>query len=150
MTAAKCSAKRQNGTACKNAPIHGGNVCRMHGGGAPQVKRKAEERIRDAADPAAAKIVQLMQNPKVPYVVQLAAARDLLDRAGISRNQTIGVEIRKFEGLVESGALLIDLPEPAALLPGRSGEKEVGIEDEAEWTARVEQPVKTKRRRRTE
>ena len=32
---------------CRNNPILGGAVCRKHGGGAPQVKAKAEQRVRD-------------------------------------------------------------------------------------------------------
>jgi len=32
---------------CKNAKIKGGVVCPAHGGSAPQVKRKAKERIRE-------------------------------------------------------------------------------------------------------
>lgn len=30
---------------CRNTPVRGTNVCRMHGGSAPQVKAKAEERV---------------------------------------------------------------------------------------------------------
>lgn len=32
---------------CKKAAIRGGAVCQTHGGGAPQVKAKAQERIRE-------------------------------------------------------------------------------------------------------
>ncbi|MGH9345059.1 MAG: terminase small subunit [Terriglobia bacterium] len=42
----KCSAKsKQSGARCKQPAIAGGTVCRWHGGAAPQVKRKAEERL---------------------------------------------------------------------------------------------------------
>lgn len=68
---------------------------------------KAEERIRDAADPAAAKLVELMQDKKVPHAVQLAAARDLLDRAGIGRGQAIEIKIDKWEQNL--GGLVVDL-----------------------------------------
>lgn len=44
--ARKCSAKsKQSGNRCKQPAIPGGKVCRYHGGAAPQVKRKAEERL---------------------------------------------------------------------------------------------------------
>lgn len=41
----KCSARRSNGQPCNNPPIKGATVCRVHGGSAPQVKRKAEKRV---------------------------------------------------------------------------------------------------------
>lgn len=37
----------RTGQPCKNRPIIGGTVCKFHGGGSPQVKRKAAERIHD-------------------------------------------------------------------------------------------------------
>lgn len=44
-----CKAKSARGTRpCKKAPILGGVVCDRHGGRAPQVKAKAQERIREA------------------------------------------------------------------------------------------------------
>ena len=36
---------------CKRGSIPGGTVCHKHGGSAPQVKRKAEERLADLIDP---------------------------------------------------------------------------------------------------
>lgn len=47
-----CSAKSaRTGQPCKHWAIHGGAVCRTHGGAAPQVKRKAAERLADLIDP---------------------------------------------------------------------------------------------------
>lgn len=43
--ARKCRAHRKDGEPCGNYAIAGGRVCRMHGGSAPQVRRKARERI---------------------------------------------------------------------------------------------------------
>lgn len=37
----------RTGKPCKNQPIIGGTVCKFHGGGSPQVKRKAAERLRE-------------------------------------------------------------------------------------------------------
>lgn len=42
---------KRTGARCKRVAILGGYVCRMHGGGAPQVKRMAAERIADLIDP---------------------------------------------------------------------------------------------------
>lgn len=38
---AGCAGHRRDGAPCGSAPIRGGRVCRMHGGSAPQVRRKA-------------------------------------------------------------------------------------------------------------
>jgi hypothetical protein len=45
-SAPKCSAKsKTSGKRCAQPAIPGGSVCRFHGGAAPQVKRKAAERL---------------------------------------------------------------------------------------------------------
>lgn len=44
----KCRANRSNGEPCGNYPIHGADVCRKHGGAAPQVQAKAAERLVEA------------------------------------------------------------------------------------------------------
>ena len=50
--ARRCKAKAKHSRQqCKRRPIIGGEVCVMHGGGAPQVKRKAAERLADLIDP---------------------------------------------------------------------------------------------------
>lgn len=47
----RCTAhsKSRDGGQCGNWAIHGGTVCRYHGGAAPRVKAKAAERLIDAA-----------------------------------------------------------------------------------------------------
>lgn len=48
----KCKARSsRTGKPCQHAPINGGMVCVAHGGRAPQVKRKAAERLADLIDP---------------------------------------------------------------------------------------------------
>ncbi len=81
----RCTAHRKNGDRCKLAAIKGGNVCRNHGGAAPQVKRKAIERLLEAADPAAAELVKLALHGKSDQV-KLNAIRDLLDRAQVGKS----------------------------------------------------------------
>src|SRR3989304_6396929 len=46
----RCKAKSKHGP-CKASAIKGGMVCGMHGGRAPQVRRKAAERLADLIDP---------------------------------------------------------------------------------------------------
>lgn len=43
----RCSATSRSGKQCAKPPIVGGMVCRMHGGGAPQVQAKAAQRVKD-------------------------------------------------------------------------------------------------------
>jgi hypothetical protein len=88
-----CKARRRNGEPCKNPPMNGSSVCRMHGGAAPQVRRRAQQRILEASDKAAYRLVQMMQDKTIPPAVQLAAARDLLDRANVVGTQQVNVEV---------------------------------------------------------
>lgn len=76
----RCTAHKKNKERCKKAAIIGGTVCGTHGGSAPQVKNKARQRIMEAADPAAAVMVELMASDDER--IRHAAAKDLLDRAG--------------------------------------------------------------------
>lgn len=43
----KCTANRTDGEPCQAWAVKGTNVCQAHGGSAPQVKKKAQERIDD-------------------------------------------------------------------------------------------------------
>src|SRR3990167_1090139 len=47
----RCTAKNRAGQRCQKAAMLRGTVCRNHGGAAPQVKRKAAERLIDLIDP---------------------------------------------------------------------------------------------------
>jgi hypothetical protein len=50
--ARRCTAtSKRSGKRCQGAPIHGGTVCWKHGGAAPQVRRRAAERLADLIDP---------------------------------------------------------------------------------------------------
>lgn len=40
-----CTARNRRGQPCKNRPVRGATVCSTHGGSAPQVRRKAAERV---------------------------------------------------------------------------------------------------------
>lgn len=106
---AYCTARRRSGEPCRNAPMLGSNVCRMHGGAAPQVKRAAQMRILQASDKAAVRLIEMMQDKTIPPAVQLAAARDLLDRAGLIGKQEIELDIRlsRFEQIASD--ILVDV-----------------------------------------
>lgn len=98
----------------------GSNVCRMHGGAAPQVRRAAQIRILQASDKAAARLVEMMQDKTIPPAIQLAAARDLLDRAGLVGKQEIELDVRlqKFEQVALDILVDVDGVEPLDALGG--------------------------------
>lgn len=75
----QCKATNRKGTRCGKAPIRGGTVCRMHGGAAPQVKLKAEARLRALEMPAIDRIGKLIEQDEFPSVAY-QASRDVLDR----------------------------------------------------------------------
>lgn len=80
----QCSAtSKQSGARCKRHAIVGGSVCKMHGGGAPQTRARAQERIAQAFDPALAYLLRASRQKEI-NAAGVQAARDLLDRAGFA------------------------------------------------------------------
>lgn len=84
----RCTARRTNGEPCKCRPIAGATVCRAHGGAAPQVREAARRRLLELVDPALATIHRSLTRKykpgEHPTAVELAAAREILNRAAIS------------------------------------------------------------------
>lgn len=77
---ARCTAKsKRSGVQCKRRPIPGGTVCVMHGGGAPQVKAKAMDRLLAIQFPAIARLAELVEQKEYPSTA-MAAVKDVLDR----------------------------------------------------------------------
>lgn len=92
---ARCSAKsKQSGERCKRAAIVGGAVCHVHGGARRATREAARLRLLAAADPAAAKLVRLLDSDD--EAAQHRAAVAVLDRAGLGR--TDHVELSGPEG----------------------------------------------------
>lgn len=60
----RCTARTRRGP-CRNRPIRGGNVCKVHGGRAPQVRAKAAERLamHDAMAELARRGIPPVDNP---------------------------------------------------------------------------------------
>jgi hypothetical protein len=83
-----CAAHRTNGDPCQQHAIRGGRVCVVHGGRAPQVRLSAEQRIRDLVDPSLNRIAKAIDDDDNPQLA-LAAARDILDRAGYKATEKI-------------------------------------------------------------
>jgi hypothetical protein len=82
-TIIRCNATRPNGSRCKREAGDGAVVCDQHGGAAPQVRRRAAERLIMTADQAAQMLVRMMEDTEVPFGVRAKIAQDLLDRAGL-------------------------------------------------------------------
>ena len=72
-----------NGSRCKREAEDGAVVCDQHGGAAPQVRRRAAERLIMTADRAAENLVKMIEDTEVPFGVRAKIAQDLLDRAGL-------------------------------------------------------------------
>lgn len=106
----KCVGRNQRGERCGNYPIEGAVVCRVHGGSAPQVKRKAQERIAMAQDDAASLLVQFMASDKVPFAERRRCAEFLLTYE--TRNE-VKLQVAKWEGMLDE--IFIDYTPPEAI-----------------------------------
>lgn len=85
-TRRRCKARTRAGKQCGNAPIEGGTVCRMHGGAAPQVKKRAAMRLLELIDPAITTLAREMATATRSSDRQ-RAANSILDRAGVVRRE---------------------------------------------------------------
>lgn len=64
-------------------------VCHYHGGGAPQVKAAAMERILQAVAPAIAELFDIAMDRNEDAADRIRACRDLLDRAGLAAKHQV-------------------------------------------------------------
>lgn len=76
----QCGAKTRSGAPCPTPPIKGGTRCRMHGGAAPQVKRKAQMKMMELREPALAQLVRIVNDRKASDADKLKAIKLVLDR----------------------------------------------------------------------
>lgn len=92
----RCQARaKQTGKQCGRSPIPGGTVCKIHGGGAPQVRAKALERLKTARDMALESLIGQIeeaghfQDPRVllDTVVRLTDKVELLEGRATARTE---------------------------------------------------------------
>jgi hypothetical protein len=87
----RCNGHMVNGGRCKREAEPGSVVCRLHGGAAPQVRKRAAERLIMSADHVSQKLLEWLDDPEVPYRVRAEIAQDLLDRACLASTQAIKI-----------------------------------------------------------
>lgn len=97
-----CTAKKRDGSPCGQRAMRGSAVCKMHGGKAPQVLAAARLRLALLVDPAIGVLQKAMKQQAKQPGVALAAARDVLDRAGLKEAEKI--ELTGQDG----GALIVE------------------------------------------
>lgn len=88
----QCTAKsKQSGLRCKRAPIIGGTVCKMHGGGAPQVQKSARAFLAEQIMPSITRLAT--ERDKAPKASdRIRAATNLLDRGGFGPRVTVELD----------------------------------------------------------
>lgn len=77
---------------CTRPALRGANVCRYHGGSAPQVKASARLRLAILVDPSIdilSKIIKPGSGKYVKRELQVRVAQDILDRNGLKSKDEI-------------------------------------------------------------
>ncbi len=73
---------KQTGRRCRQPAIPGGNVCRYHGGAAPQVQQAARLRLAALVDPAIDQLAKLPEDREHPSVMSEPPSRMVQRRHG--------------------------------------------------------------------
>ena len=108
----RCYKVKSNGEPCKNRAIRGSGltnygesgsskaVCFAHGGRLPNLKKHAEAivdaariQLTDSTPDAVRVIMEIMKSSSTASNVRLAAAKEVLDRAGVKSGADMSIEI---------------------------------------------------------
>lgn len=101
LPAVRCTARKRNGEPCKAMAARGANVCRVHGGSAPQVKAAAQRRLQNAADAIIERLLGFALDQGVPNDIALKAVIAAADRAGFKPGVEIAVTTPAYESIFE-------------------------------------------------
>ncbi len=88
---ATCTATNRQGNPCTQPAIKGGNVCRYHGGAAPQTLAAARLRLAALVDPAIGVLAYAIKQKSQNLPAALTAAKDAMDRAGLKVSDKLEV-----------------------------------------------------------
>ena len=122
----RCTAKNASGNLCKRYSVRGAAVCVFHGGGAPQVKAKAERMLMRGRDIAIDRLLDAIDDshdhPPCEHCGCLPAARDplvlktaiaVLDRTGFGPG--VHLEVDAPRDIREVRRIIVDpAPDPEA------------------------------------
>lgn len=107
----QCTARsKRTGEQCKRPSMLGGNVCRSHGGAAPQTRAKAQRRLQQAADVLVQRLLSFALDGQVADPVALQAIRDALDRAGMNPKTAVEVSLAPYEQVLAGLADVAHIP----------------------------------------
>ena len=104
----RCHATTRDGDQCEHWSMHGQRVCHMHGGKAPQNKRKAEERMLALIDPAVSSLARQIENdefPAVKFVLEWAGFRTAVQ---VESNSEITIRVVREEQPIIVGMRALD------------------------------------------
>lgn len=90
-----CTATKRNGKPCGLPPIKGGTVCHKHGGSAPQVRAKANERLRAMVLPALGELRKIIDSPDTTDADKLRAINMVLNRTGYNERHAVDIGLRE-------------------------------------------------------
>lgn len=120
----RCKSIRRNGQRCLRPRWAGTTVCGHHGARAPQVRRKARQRLEEATDRMAKELLRMAIDPDVSDAVKLRAITEALDRGNLSAKTEIEISAKPFEQIEESAAATLEITSRAAFrrAQGKTGE----------------------------
>ena len=99
----RCTARsKRSGKRCRKWTRRGAAVCPMHGGKAPQVERKAEDRMLALQDPAVAAVARAVNGKDID--VALRGSKVVFDRTNFGRVGLLSTE--QVEGMLRGVAAL--------------------------------------------
>jgi hypothetical protein len=105
-----CTATKRNGKPCGLPPIKGGTVCHKHGGSAPQVRKRANQRLIEMVLPAMKELHRILDSPNTADADKLRAIQMVLNRTGYGERTQVDIGLREptpWDNLTSAGVRVI-------------------------------------------